>query len=290
MAARPRPTARKIVLGQELRRLRKAARFTMAEATEGLGFSEAQLQRIETGTSSLRRAQHLRELLDRYTVTDPAVIDELLKIQREASNEEWVTAFTDAMTPTQMSKFVGIEEVARTIRAYHPLLPWGSLQTEAYARALFAMQQPVLEVPTESVDKAVRLRMQRREFITREDDPVQVVAVIGEAALRHIVGDVEVMREQCEDLIKLSQLENVTIQILPTNGKRYRFAADFSILDMGDELPPQVQADNAWGALAMSGKPRDVGVFSRRFERLSASALPPEETVDYVRTLAREIS
>ncbi|MER6600976.1 Scr1 family TA system antitoxin-like transcriptional regulator [Streptomyces parvus] len=82
---------------------------------------------------------------------------------------------------------------------------------------------------------------------------------------------------------------NVTIQMLPTEGKRYRFTADFSILDMGDELPPQVQADNAWGALAMSGKPRDVGVFTRRFERLTAAALSPEETADYVRNLSREI-
>ncbi|MFD3414976.1 helix-turn-helix domain-containing protein [Streptomyces parvus] len=290
MAGKPRPTARKIALGQELRRLRNARGLTIEEAAAGMGFSEAQLQRVETGLSALRRVIHLSALLERYGVNETDQLgEELMAIWRDAASEEWVSEFKDGMTPAQMPKFVGIEEIARTIRAYHPLLPWGMLQTEEYARALFAMQQPVLEAPSESVEKAVQLRLRRREFITREDEPVNLVAIIGESALRHIVGDIDVMQGQCRELIKLSELDNVTIQMLPTEGKRYRFTADFSILDMGDELPPQVQADNAWGALAMSGKPRDVGVFTRRFERLTAAALSPEETADYVRNLSREI-
>ncbi|MFJ2114094.1 MULTISPECIES: helix-turn-helix domain-containing protein [unclassified Streptomyces] len=290
MPARPRPTGRRIALGQELRRLRSTTGFTLQDASDGLPFSEAMLQRVETGLSSLRRSSHLRDLLERYGVTDEEVVEELLSIQREASSEEWVADFKDAMTPPLMSKFVGIEEGARMIRAFHPLLPWGSLQTERYARAIFAMQQPVLEVTTESVDKAVRLRMRRREFLTRDEDPVTLHAIIGEPAFRHIVGSVDVVREQCEEIVKLSESKNVTIQVLPSAGKRYRFAGDFSILDMGDVLPSQVQVDTAWGALSMSGKPRDVGVFTRRFERLTASALPPEETPDFIRKLAREIT
>ncbi|WP_262928577.1 DUF5753 domain-containing protein [Streptomyces sp. CBMA152] len=261
----------------------------MEEAVADLPFSEAQLQRVETGQSSLRRAEHLRSLLEKLGVTDDDTVEELLEIQREASKEEWVIEFKDSMTPPQMPKFVAIEESARTIRAFHPLLPWGSLQTEPYARAIFAMQQPILELPTESIDKAVRLRMRRREFITRDEDPVKLMAIIGEPALRHIVGSVDVMREQCNDIIKLASRDNVEIQILPSVGTRYRFAGDFSILDLGDGLPPQVQVDTAWGALSMSGKPRDVGIFSRRFERLSTHALPPEETPDFVQQLAREI-
>ncbi|MGW6238390.1 helix-turn-helix domain-containing protein [Streptomyces sp. NPDC055094] len=290
MAGQPRPTGRRIVMGKELRRLRKGVGLTLADAADGLGFSEAQLQRVETGLSSLRRSQHLRALLDRYGVTDEDAVDELLELQRDAAQEEWVDEFKDSMTPLLMPKFVGIEEQAREIRAFHPTLVWGSLQTEAYARALFTMQQPVLEVTTESVDKAVGLRMRRHGFLVRDEEPVKLIAIIGEPALRHIAGSIEIMREQCEGIIKLSERENVTIQILPSTGNRYRFTGDFSILDMGDVLPPQVQADNAWGALAMSGKPRDVGIFSRRFERLSASALAPEETPDFIRKLAREMT
>ncbi|WP_411145882.1 helix-turn-helix domain-containing protein [Streptomyces sp. x-80] len=291
MPAQPRPTARRIALGQELRRLRLrfSSKLTIEDAVEGLPFSEAMLQRVETGLSSLRKAGHLRLLLERYGVDDEETVEELLKIQREASSEEWAAEYKDAMTPPLMSKFVGIESAAQTIRAYHPLLPWGSLQTEAYARALVAMQQPVLESTTESGDKAVRLRMRRREFITREEEPAQLLAIIGEPALRHVVGSVDVMREQCAEIVELSGRENINIQILPSHGKRYRFAGDFSILDLGGGLPPQVQVDTAWGALAISGKPRDVGIFERRFERLSTHALPPEETPTFVKKLAREI-
>ncbi|MCM2392149.1 helix-turn-helix domain-containing protein [Streptomyces albipurpureus] len=272
-----------------MRRLRLTAGYTIEEAAEGLPFSEAMLQRAETGLSSLRQSGHLRSLLERYGVSDERSIEELLDIQREASSEEWVSDYKDVMTPPLMSKFVGIEEEARMIRAFHPLLPWGSLQTESYARAIFAMQQPVLEVTSESVDKAVRLRMRRREFLTRDEEPVRLHAIIGEPAFRHVIGDIEVLQEQCREIVMLSERENITIQVLPSSGHRYRFTGDFSILDMGNVLPSQVQVDNAWGALSMSGKPRDVGVFSRRFERLTASALPPEETPEFIRTLAREI-
>ncbi|MGW7397270.1 helix-turn-helix domain-containing protein [Streptomyces cyaneofuscatus] len=290
MAAQPRPTARRISMGQDLRALRQQAGLTMEEAVEGLEFSDSLLQKVETGLSSLRRAQHLRSLLERYGVTDETYIEGLIATQREASSEEWISDYKDSMTPAQMPKFVGLEEIAVENRVFHPLLPWGPLQSEPYVRALFAMQQPVLENRSESVDKAARLRLRRREFLTRAESPLELKAVIGEPALRHIVGDIEVMRGQCDELVKLSQLDNVTIQILPATGRRYRFAADFSILNMGEDYPPQVQADNAWGGMQISGKPRDVGVFTRRWEKLSASALPPEETPDFIQQLSRELA
>lgn len=296
MVARSRPTGRRIVLGQELRRLRLAVRppLTIEGAVAGLAFSEATLQRVETGLASLRQAGHLRDLLSRYgideeTPEDAGLIQELLAIQREAANEEWVADFTDAMTPRLMAKFVGIEEGARQIKAFHPLLWWGSLQTEAYARAIFAMQQPVLETPSDSVELGVQLRVRRRTFLTRAEDPVKLHAIIGEPALRHVIGGNQVMKDQFMDVIALCEGGAVTLQVLPSNGARYRFTGDFSILDLGDELPPQVQVDTALGALAMSGKPRDVGIFTRRFEALTASALPPEETLHFVQQLTREI-
>lgn len=293
MVARSRPTGRRIFLGAELRRLRQAVRpaLTIQEAVAGLPFSEATLQRVETGSASLRQAGHLRDLLTRYGLDegepdDAGFIQELLAIQREAANEEWVTDFTDGMTPRLMAKFVGIEEGARQIKAFHPLLWWGSLQTEAYARAIFAMQQPVLEAPSESVELGVQLRLRRRTFLTRSEDPVKLHAIIGEPALRHVIGSHQVMKAQLKDIIGLCESGALTLQVLPSAGARYRFTGDFSILDLGDELPPQVQVDTALGALAMSGKPRDVGVFTRRFEALTASALPPEETLQFVRDLA----
>ncbi|WP_405824417.1 DUF5753 domain-containing protein [Streptomyces sp. NBC_00838] len=269
--------------------------LTLEGAVDGLPFSEATLQRVETGNASLRQAGHLRALLARYGLDegkaeDAGLIQELLAIQREAANEEWVADFTDAMTPRLMGKFVGIEEGARQIKAFHPLLWWGSLQTEAYARAIFAMQQPVLEAPSESVELGVQLRVRRRMFLTRSEDPVKLHAIIGEPALRHVIGGDEVMQAQFQDVIDLCASGTVTLQVLPSTGVRYRFTGDFSILDLGDELPPQVQVDTALGALAMSGKPRDVGVFTRRFEALTASALPPEETLQFVRQLTREIT
>ncbi|MFJ4880181.1 helix-turn-helix domain-containing protein [Streptomyces sp. NPDC088745] len=290
MDARTRPTGRRIALGSELRELRHTRKLTLEEAAQGLGFSEAQLQRVETGLSSLRRRDHLVKLLERYGVTDRKTVNELLEMQAQASDEDWFIPYKDSSTPAQMPRFVQVEAVARSVRAYHPLLPWGYLQTEAYARAIFAMQQPVLELPRDSIDKAVRLRMLRQKYITRDEEPMMFHAILGEPALRHIVGDIDVMVEQGEALIKLNERENVTIQFLPSNKHVYRFAGDFTILGMPENLPDQVQVDSAMGDLSMSGKPRTVGNFNRRFELLTAAALPPEETPEFIRTITQEMA
>jgi hypothetical protein len=97
-------------------------------------FSDTKLQRVETGLQDLRSASDLRKLLARYGVTDEEEIERLVATQREASSQEWWTPHTTSMNPG-MPRFLGIESSAQEIRAYHPCLVLGLLQTEAYARA-----------------------------------------------------------------------------------------------------------------------------------------------------------
>jgi hypothetical protein len=52
--------------------------------------------------------------------------------EREASSQEWWTQFKSSM-PSCMPRFVGIESAAREIRAYHPVMVLGLLQTENHA-------------------------------------------------------------------------------------------------------------------------------------------------------------
>ncbi|MFE9333801.1 helix-turn-helix domain-containing protein [Streptomyces sp. NPDC006925] len=290
MAAQHRPTARRIALGHELRELRKRAGLSLAEAVHGLSFSDTKLQRVETGLQDLRSAGDLRKLLIRYGVTDEDEMDRLVATQREASSREWWTPVATDLS-AGMPRFLGVESAAREIRAYHPSIITGLLQTEAYARARHESAKPIDEITSEFIDQSVRIRMKRKEALTRDEEPLRLWAVLYEPSLRHIVGDIDLMREQYDEIAKLAALDNVTVQVLPQTMRGHLFEHNFSIAILGDTMPTTIQVDTAFGnASSISDKRREVGRFSRQFEALSRSALPPEDTPKFLHQLSREIT
>ncbi|MFE7624464.1 helix-turn-helix domain-containing protein [Streptomyces sp. NPDC057509] len=295
MAQKPRPTVRRIELGYELRQLRERAGMTLEEVADrqvvkGLYFSK--LQKVEKGLTDLGMASSLRALLEHYGVTDQTDVDQLLQIQREASSTDWWTPFRSTM-PSGMPRFVGIESAARETWAFHPALVLGLLQTEAYARTLYRLAQPIEETTTEFIKQNVELRLRRKEALTRSEEPLMLRAVLWEPALRYLIGTPDVMREQYEEIARLAELPNVTIQILPLLPPKFRGYLpihDFSVMHLGDVLPTSVQVDNAWSATSVSDKPREVGRFARKFSSLTASAAPPEDTPAFLQKLTREIT
>lgn len=289
MAARPQPTARRIGLGHELRQLRKEAGLTIVEAVVGLHFDESTLQRVETGWKSFRQAGHLRELLERYGITDEEQVNRLVALQREASSREWWTGTGSSMV-SGMPRFLGVESAAREIRIFHPTAVPGLLQTKAYAQALHELHKPIDETTSEFVGRSVQLRMKRQEALTRDDDPLKVWAVLYESALRYAIGGADIMRGQYAALADLAAMENVTLQVLPQTGDGYVAFHDVNIMILGDGLPTTVQTDTAWFTVAVTDKPREVGRFSRMFDAMVASALPPRDTPKFLHQLTREIT
>ncbi|MFE7274347.1 helix-turn-helix domain-containing protein [Streptomyces sp. NPDC057623] len=292
MAAKRGRTAQRLELGLQLRQLREncdaglGIGLTRKQAVQGLRISEASLQRIETGSLNFRNVGDLRKLLTKYGVTDEEVIESLISLNRESSQQDWLTQHRGLM-PAGMPGFVGLEPVAQSMKAYHPALVYGLLQTERYAQTLHEVQKPIEETTSEVIRSSVAVRMERQAVLTR-DDPVRLHVILGEAALRYPVGGADVMREQYAKLEKLSTWDHVTIQVLPFRWS-YRATYDFALLDFGNAFPPRVQMDNAWGALSTSDKPREVDRFMRRFEAMTASALPPEDTPEFLHRLEREL-
>ncbi|MFC5750322.1 helix-turn-helix domain-containing protein [Actinomadura rugatobispora] len=86
-------------------------------------------------------------------------------------------------------------------------------QIEGYARSLLAAGQAAGAV--DDLDGAVQRRMDHQEAILeRRPKPPLVWAVLDELALRQMAPS-EVMRAQYEHLIKLSELQHVSLRVLP---------------------------------------------------------------------------
>lgn len=293
MAAKRGRTAQRLELGLQLRQLRencgrgdRGGGLTRQQAVTGLRISSASLQRIESGSLNFRNVGDLRKLLNKYGITDEEVVESLISLNRDSNQQDWLTQYRGLM-PAGMPGFVGLEPEAHSMKAYHPTLVYGLLQTERYALAVHEVQKSVEEYTTEFIRNNVELRMRRQEVLTQEN-AVKLHVILGEAALRYPLGGTDVMREQFAKIEELSTQDHITIQVLPFRPS-YRSINDFAILDFGDNLPPRVQADSAWGSVSTSDKPREVDRFARRFDAMTASALPPEDTPEFLRRLEREL-
>jgi hypothetical protein len=88
----------------------------------------------------------------------------------------------------------------------------GLLQTDRYARSVIRAQRP--RDDEESIQRTVDARMERQQILARPMPPL-LWCVIHEGALRHVVGNQEIMSEQVGKLIKAAESPGFVIQVLP---------------------------------------------------------------------------
>ncbi|SFO68591.1 hypothetical protein SAMN05421805_121104 [Saccharopolyspora antimicrobica] len=90
----------------------------------------------------------------------------------------------------------------------------GLLQTSDYARAIMGT------APGDDLEARVAMRIGRRDVLTGGDSP-EFTAVITEAVLREPIGGSVIMADQLRFVRKMSELPNVTIQVLPASSGRW---------------------------------------------------------------------
>lgn len=287
VAAKRGATFRRRELGKELRKLRDKKGETLQGVAKSLGFSHTKLARVEIGENDLPRVSDLERLID---YLDPHLpqedLETLLQLHRESLSQEPWTPYK-AYMPSKMPTFRGLEQDARVMRAWQPAFVYGLFQTEVYAGALYQIAKPVDETTSEYIEQNVRLRLERKELITRSDDPLELRVIMDETAVRRMVGGPEVMKAQYEEIVKLGELDNVTIQILPHDVVTYRSESNFTILDFSETLDPVVQVDMP-NTISVTDERQEVQRNIRRFDAMRDSALPPARTPGFLQQLAQE--
>ncbi|MFF3400349.1 helix-turn-helix domain-containing protein [Streptomyces sp. NPDC002659] len=286
MAAKRGATFRRRELGKELRKLREKNDLTLQEVASRLGFSHTKLARVEIGENDLPRVGDLESLMDLYGLGGREDRETLLQLHRESLSKEPWTPYRNFM-PSKMPTYRGLEQDAVAMRAFQPSFVFGLLQTKAYAEAMFLTAKPVDETTTEYVEQNVRLRLERKELITRTDSPLELRCILDEAAVRRMIGGPDVMREQFNEIVELSRLDNVTIQILPHAVVGYRAESNFAILDFGGVIDPIVQTDMP-NTISVTDEDREIKKHIRRFDAMRESALAPADTAGVLHQLARE--
>lgn len=279
------PTALRILLGAQLRRLREAQGITLEEAGNVIRASGSKLSRLETGRVSFKD-RDVADLLTFYGVTDEQQRNALRELARSANARGWWHDYSDIL-PSWFEAYVGLEEAATSIRAYEVQFVPGLLQTEEYARAIIMQGAP--GVDPDEVERRVALRMGRQKLLTRENPPRYWV-IMDEAALRRPMGGRDVHFAQIERLIDLVGEPNITLQVMPFRyGGHAADGGAFTIMRFPEtDLPDVVYMEYLTGAHYID-KPEEVERYAAVMERLSVAGTSPDRTREILSGMLKEI-
>jgi len=275
------PTVVRIVLGTQLRRLREAAGISREKAGEHIRASHAKISRLELGRVGFKE-RDLEDLLTLYGVSDAAERAALLDLVKPANARGWWQQDGDLL-PSWFEMYLRLEQEASYIRTFQVQFVPGLLQSEDYARRVILAGHGAES--SFEVDRRVQLRMNRKKMLVEPGGP-QFWAVIDEGALRRPFGTPNVMREQLEHILEMSELPNVTVQVLPFSaGSHAAAGGPFTLLRFAEaDLPDVVYLEQLNSAVYVD-KRSDVEDYLGVIEQVSVQAMTPAAS----RTAIREM-
>ncbi|MCO5996526.1 helix-turn-helix domain-containing protein [Actinoallomurus rhizosphaericola] len=275
------PTVRGRKLASELRRLRKDVDLAVEEAAAQLGWSRFKVSRIEKAQTKPTVAD-LRAMLDLYGV-DNANHAALIELHKNSWRRGWWTDYSDVFR----GSYVALEDDAATIEEWSPQLIPGLLQTDDYARAVIRASLPGDEAV---VQRRVQARSARRTLLGRTDRIAPTfIAIIDESALRRPIGGPEVMRSQLRALLDAARRPNVSLRVLPyAAGAHPGLDGPFIILSFPEQLAPDVAYVETKGGDIYAESAADVRRFRVDFGNISAAALTPEESMEFIAAVIKE--
>lgn len=280
---RKQPTERQDRLGRELRKMREAAGLTAREAAGLLGADSVQMSQIESGIAGVSEAR-LRRLASHYVCGDAALIDALVAMATDRTRGWWEEY--RGVLPPGFLDLAELEHHARFMQVIGTSHVPGLLQTEDYARAVFAYRVP--ELPESELEPRIEHRMRRRTVVTR-DGAVEYEAVVHESVLRTRVADRRVARAQLDELLQQSERSNVALRIIPFDTDGFAGASS-ALLYAGGSVPAldTVQRDAPYGTAFLDAASQLLSMRTL-FRKVESVSLDPAKSRDYIHRLAKEL-
>jgi transcriptional regulator with XRE-family HTH domain len=260
-------------LAGRLRALRRDAGVSQMRAAEHVGVSQGKISRAETGRFLLDPGT-VAKLAELYGVDD-AQRDELVGWAEDLRPQRLDSRLIMQRGTNHFQERIRrIEEASSEVRSYQPGLVLGSLQTEAYATAVFSRR------PTAEAAAAVSARMRRHRMML-EDTRRSWTLIQTEGSLLWHVGGPSLMAEQLDRLVEASARPNIRLGVI-THRTPVSFTAGhgFHIYDR------QAVQIGTRTATALTSDERDVEAYESLFAELERVAAFGDEARSFVSGLA----
>jgi transcriptional regulator with XRE-family HTH domain len=269
------------MLARRLRVLRERAGLSMEDAAPKLYWSHSKLSRIETAQQSVD-VHGVKSMCDLYGVGGDEW-EEMVALAIETRRRGWWRAYGIGD-----NSYIGFEAEAARLHSFTLAYFHGLLQIAPYSAALF--QASPLARSDAAVEREVEVRMMRQKRLTAAENDLQLVTIVSEAALYNPIGGPAVLHEQLDHVLMAAELDNVTLQVLPTAvGAHGALASGFTVLNFGDiGEPDMAYVEHALGALQLE-KAEDVSLARLTFDRLRSLALDTVASQALIERVAGQI-
>ncbi|WP_436525415.1 helix-turn-helix domain-containing protein [Actinoplanes sp. HUAS TT8] len=275
------PTVRLRRLASELRNARLAAGLKIEEVVRQTGLDQSSIYRIERALNKPQR-RTVMTLLDLYGVTGEKR-ESFLGWLKDSNQQGWFRAY-EPYLPEQYQSYIAFEYEAESSRTYESMFIPGLLQTEDYARALVRGVLPTID--SDAVERRVEARMRRQSVLSRPT-PMQLKALVDEAAIRRVVGGPEIMRAQIRHLARVMEQPNIHLQVVPFEaGAHPGMPGSFILLDFADPSDvPLIYTDSMAGD-AFLETPGEYKHFEELFDQVAVKALSLADTKKFIKEAA----
>ncbi len=274
-------------LRTELRTARLSKELTQEQVATEMEWSLSKMNRIEKAKSGIS-ANDLKMLLSLYGITDQERTEELLALARAAKQSPWWSRYSD-VAPPDLLELIEYEYAASAVSQFETMFVPGILQTEDYATAVL---QGFLgeKSPAERVAALVELRTRRRELLTSENAP-KFHFVLDESVIHRLVGSPAITSRQFMHLVRVAELSNVTIQIVPfAVGLHPGMTGPFEVVEFDDAPDEKIVFLEGPRGDFISDDPEETDSYLESFRRIIEKSLGPSDSVERLRKAAGEMT
>lgn len=269
-------TPRARALGAELRRARERKKLTTRALAAMIGRNGSHISRWEQGKLIPTEADTATVLA--HLGVNGEERDRLLELARDAADPDWLAPGIDK----QLAVLTEYERTAQTIIEIEPLLVPGLLQTAGYANAVIS----AFGATRGEADHRTMIRIGRQHVLT-DPQPVELVAVIGEYALRYPPCSSVIMVEQLRHLTKMSTMDNVTLQVLPMHhGAAAALMGPWILIEF-EKATPVVYLEH-YSSSATITEQKSVKTYRAAADTLRGLAMSPTDSAGLIARIIKE--
>ncbi|MFF7182018.1 Scr1 family TA system antitoxin-like transcriptional regulator [Streptomyces sp. NPDC008121] len=262
-------------LGKITKALRKNAGLSQAELAEATHCSEDLISSVERGVRTpqpdfLLRADQALGARGVLAATVDDVREALAKARTR--HPDWFRDFAKAEAEAVALHYYAVQAVP------------GILQTEAYARSLFAHRRPMLD--EETVEKRVADRLARQAILDKWPAPT-ISFVLEAAVLLRPFGGPEVHREQLRRIRDVAMRRTIDLQVMPQDRHEHPYLGGaFTLLTPRGRR--EVAYTEIYGHARLITDPEEARTYAERYGIIRAQALTPQESLDWIEKLLGE--
>jgi transcriptional regulator with XRE-family HTH domain len=277
------PLGPRRAIAKALRQLREDRGKLLNEVARELMMSTSKLSRLENAQGK-PLPRDIRDLVRYYEIEGKPLAARLERWVKDAQRPGWWTSYDDEVIGG-LDAHLAYEVDAAVARVYTlPFVP-ALLQTIDYARAVFRDMEGRSD---QEVRQLLAVRFRRQDALRSREglEPLRLIAVTHESTLHQLVGSVDIMREQLDELAERSTDPNVILRVLPFSARPVFsmtcMYALFEYKDVGESDVVHIETHAGFFSVEDEGQVRKYRSYH---DALMRASLPREESRNLIRRI-----